>query len=89
MNINYSSSGRLKTDADNDLNVDCRVGSPDDAAPAGVAGGVGDGGLGGRRDVGHGRDVHRVASLRLVDDGADVDLVRGVRVWRGRGGERA
>ena len=69
----------------NDLDVDRRVGSPDDAAPAGVAGGVGDGGLGGRRDVGHGRDVHRVARLDLVDDGADVDLVRGVGVW-GEGG---
>ena len=65
----------------NDLNVDCRDGSPDDAAPARIAGGVGDGGLRGRRDVGHGRDVHRVARLDLVDDGAHVDFVRGVGIW--------
>ena len=65
-----------------DLDVDGGDGSVDDAAPAGVAGGVGDGGLGGRRDVGRGHEVIRVARLRLVDDGPDVDRVRGVWVWR-------
>ena len=66
-----------------DLDVDGGDGSADDAAPAGVAGGVGDGRLGGRRDVGRGHEVVRVARFRLVDDGPDVDRVRGVRVWRG------
>ena len=67
-----------------DLYVDGGDGSADDAAPAGVAGGVGDGGLGGRRDVGRGHEVIGVARLRLVDDGPDVDRVRGVRVWWGK-----
>ena len=65
-----------------DLDVDGGDGSADDAAPAGVAGGVGDGGLRGGRDVGRGHEVVGVARLRLVDDGPDVDRVRGVRVWR-------
>ena len=68
-----------------DLNVDRGDGPSYDAAPAGVAGGVGDGRLGGRGDVGLGGEVNRVAGLRLVDDGADVDLVPGVRVWEGKG----